>query len=168
MCVAVYAKNYMPRLFNIYTTKPSTSYENEIRESTFEVITGFLKITPHEVLKSLFDTALDQLNTKTAGTFIHDMLFDIVEALTAYQTKESVEVLYDQFILATLQREPNKKKENSLRRKLKKAYSLLADLLRSEHPGCSEFVNEKLKSIKKLVMTTSYTTVEGTQSHRLA
>ena len=53
-------------------------------------------------------------------------------------------------------------------RKLKKAYSLLADLLRSEHPGCVEFVAGKLKDIKKLVMTTSYTTVEGTQSHRLA
>ena len=97
----------MPRLFNIYTTKPTTSYENEIRQSTFEVIKGYLKITPTEVLKGLFDKVLEQLNTKTAGTFIHDMLFDIVQALTMYQSKESVEELFEKYILVALQRHHN-------------------------------------------------------------
>lgn len=33
-----YAKNYLPRLFNIYSQKPTGSYENELRQNAMEVI----------------------------------------------------------------------------------------------------------------------------------
>lgn len=33
-----YAKNFLPRLFNIYSQKPSGSYENELRHNAMEVI----------------------------------------------------------------------------------------------------------------------------------
>lgn len=36
--LARYAKNFLPRLFNIYTTKPTGSYEGEQRIVTFDVI----------------------------------------------------------------------------------------------------------------------------------
>lgn len=41
--LAVFAKNFLPRLFNIYITKPSGSYESDLRKVTLDVIKVRLK-----------------------------------------------------------------------------------------------------------------------------
>ncbi len=121
--LAVYAKNFLPRMFNIYTTKPSTTYENEIRLSTFEVIQKYLEITTKIVLDDLFDTALEQLESQKPGTFMYDTLFDIVEAMAVYQTKEKIQKLYTDYIVGTLKNEgKNENTKFMMRRKSKKSY----------------------------------------------
>jgi ribosomal RNA-processing protein 12 len=56
-----YAQNYMTRFFNIYTTKPGTTYENEIRQSAFEVANLYLAVTPKPVLNILFENACNEI-----------------------------------------------------------------------------------------------------------
>lgn len=173
---AKYAENYLTRLFNIYTTKPSTTYERETRTSTFEVAQLYLKITSKETLDKLFENALKEMSAKAPGSFIYDSLFDIVEALAMFQSCDKLTELYKSYIVTTLMKDKSeeaeedakKKKDSNLRRRLKKAYKLLQDLLRSRNEGCEEFVTAELNNIEKILSSTTYKVIEGTQVTRLA
>lgn len=171
-----YAQNYMTRFFNIYTSKPGTSYENEIRVSAFEVAKLYMKVTPKSVLNSLFESAIESMNSKAPGSFMYDMLFDIVEAMTLFQSYDKIKELFNNYIVGTLVKDKKEKKEEggeklrdqSLRRRLKKAYKLLQDVMMSENEGCIEFVTSELENIEKILTSTTYKVVEGTQVMRLA
>lgn len=174
---AKYAQNYMTRFFNIYTSKPSTTYENEIRLSAFEVTKLYLKVTPKNILNSMFEAAIDQMNSKSPGSFMYDMLFDIVEALTLFQSSDKIKELFNNYIVGTLVKDKKQKsaedggdklKDQSLRRRLKKAYKLLHDIMISENEGCQEFVAAEIDNIEKILTSTTYKVVEGTQVTRLA
>lgn len=174
---AKYAQNYMTRFFNIYTTKPSTTYENEVRQSAFEVAKLYLTVTPEKVLNSLFESAIEQMNSKAPGSFMYDMLFDIVEAMTLFQTSDKIKELFKNYIVGTMIKDKKEKlaeeggeklKDQSLRRRLKKAYKLLQDILMSENDGCTEFVSSELENIEKILTGSTYKVVEGTQVMRLA
>ncbi|KAL7025273.1 hypothetical protein ACKWTF_013427 [Chironomus riparius] len=173
---AKYAENYLTRFFNIYTSKPSTSYERETRIATFEVAQLYLKITPKETLDKLFENALKEMASKPPGSFIYDSLFDLIEALAMYQSCDKLTELYKSYIVTTLikdkkdvEAEDSKKnKDSNLRRRLKKAYKLLQDMLSSENDGCTDFVAAELNNIEKILSSTSYKVIEGTQVMRLA
>lgn len=174
-----YAQNYMTRFFNIYTTKPTTTYENEVRQSAFEVAKLYMVVTPKPVLNTLFESAIEQMNSKSPGSFMYDMLFDIVEAMTLFQSSDKIKQLFQNYIVGTLIKDKKEKKQESeesgeklkdqsLRRRLKKAYKLLQDVMMSENEGCQEFVMEELETIEKILTSTTYKVVEGTQVMRLA
>lgn len=176
--LARYSENYLTRFFNIYISKPATSYEREIRESTFEVLKLYLKITPKETLDKLFDDAIKQMSSKAPGSHAYDSLFDIVEALALYQTCDKITELYKSYIVTTLIKDKKdvevteegkkKKKDINLRRRLKKSYKLLQDLLQSENDGCIDFVAAEINNIEKILSTTTYKVIEGTQVSRLS
>ncbi|CRL05121.1 CLUMA_CG017972, isoform A [Clunio marinus] len=178
---AKYAQNYMTRFFNIYTTKPTTSYENEIRLSAFEVAQLYLKVTPKTVMNSLFESAVTQMNSKSPGSFMYDMLFDIVEAMTLFQSSDKIEELFKSYIVATLIKEKKDKtkavevvegseklKDLSVRRRMKKAYKLLHDIMKSENEGCLEFVDGHLNEIERILTKSTYKVAEATQVMRLS
>lgn len=174
---AKYAENYMTRFFNIYTSKPSTTYENEIRQSAFEVAKLYLVVTPKNVLNTLFEKAINEMNTKAPGSFIYDMLFDIVEVMTLFQSSDKIKELFMRYIVGTLVKDKKEKEDDdgsdklrdqSLRRRLKKAYKLLHDILISENEGCQDFVASELDNISNMLTRTTYKVVEGTQAMRLA
>lgn len=116
---AKYAQNYMTRFFNIYTKKPSTSYENETRVAAFEVAKLYLKLTPKEVMNSLFESAVEQMNAKPAGSFMYDMLFDIVEAMTLFQSSDKIEELFKNYIVGTLVKDKKEKQEENAKLKVR-------------------------------------------------
>ncbi|KAG5671610.1 hypothetical protein PVAND_001803 [Polypedilum vanderplanki] len=176
--LARYSENYLTRFFNIYVSKPTTSYEREIRESTFEVLKLYLKITPKETLDKLFDDAIKQMSLKAPGSHAYDSLFDIVEALALYQSCDKITELYKSYIVTTLikdkkdvemtEESKKKNKDINLRRRLKKSYKLLQGLLTSENDGCIDFVAAELNNIEKILSTTTYKVIEGTQVSRLS
>nr|AJC98364.1 AGAP002961 [Anopheles coluzzii] len=167
-----FAKNFLPRLFNIYTTKPNGSYENEVRQAAFETIQAYISITPNPVLDEMFNVALQQLQEKAPGTFIYDTLFDIVEQLALYQTKEKLEEIYKKYISVILKQDRKQdtvaKRDANLRRQMKKALKLLREILSSENEGCVAFVADKLGNIEKLLLGTMHQTYDGIQAPRLA
>lgn len=170
--VGKYAKNFLPRLFNIYTTKPKGSYENEVRQTAFEVIKTYLSITPKPILDELHTVALDQLTAKAPGTFIYDMLFDVVEQLSLYQSAEKLDQIYARYITVILKRDKSQetvaKTNANVRRQMKKAFKLLREILASDHPGCTEFVTNRRGNIEKLLLGTLHSTFDGIQAPRLA
>ncbi|XP_038118089.1 RRP12-like protein [Culex quinquefasciatus] len=170
--VGKYAKNFLPRLFNIYTTKPKGSYENEVRQAAFDVIKTYLAITPAPILDELHKVALDQLTTKAPGTFIYDMLFDVVEQLSLYQSAEKLDDIYQRYITVILKRDKSQetvaKTNANVRRQMKKAFKLLREILASDHPGCVEFRNTRRGNVEKLLLGTLHSTFDGIQAPRLA
>ncbi|XP_052868998.1 RRP12-like protein [Anopheles cruzii] len=170
--VGRFAKNFLPRLFNIYTTKPKGSFENEVRQAAFEAIQAYLSITPRPVLDEMFGTALQQLQEKAPGTFLYDTLFDIVEQLALYQTREKLDEIYARYITVILKREKKQqtvaKTNANVRRQMKKALKLLREILASENEGCVAFVETKLGNIEKLLLGTLHLSFEGIQAPRLA
>uniref|UniRef100_A0A182NDX0 Uncharacterized protein n=1 Tax=Anopheles dirus TaxID=7168 RepID=A0A182NDX0_9DIPT len=166
-----YAKNFLPRLFNIYTTKPNGSNENEIRQSAFETIQAYLSVTPKPVLDEMFNVALQQLQEKAPGTFLYDTLFDIVEQLALYQSKEKLNEIYQKYITVILRQDKKQetvaKKNANVRRQMKKVLKLLCEILASENEGCVAFVEAKLGNIEKLLLSTMHQSYEGIQAPRL-
>ncbi|XP_035894909.1 RRP12-like protein [Anopheles stephensi] len=166
-----FAKNFLPRLFNIYTTKPNGSYENEVRQAAFETIQAYLSITPTPVLDEMFNVALQQLQEKAPGTFIYDTLFDIVEQLALYQTQEKLVEIYNKYITVILKQDKKQetvaKNTANIRRQMKKAFKLLREILASSNEGCVGFVEAKLGNIEKLLLSTMRLTYEGIQAPRL-
>ncbi|XP_053692986.1 RRP12-like protein [Sabethes cyaneus] len=170
--VGKYAKNFLPRLFNIYTTKPKGSYENEVRQAAFEAIKAYLSITPKQVLDEMHSVALDQLTAKAPGTFIYDMLFDVVEQLSLYQTADKLEDIYQRYLAVILRRDKTQetvaKTNANVRRQMKKAFKLLREILASPNNGCVEFIQSKQGNLEKLLLGTLHSTFDGIQAPRLA
>jgi len=56
-----YAKNYLPLLFNLYTTEKWNQSRDPVRQSVFETIKRYLTITDLTLCQSFFDKSLEKL-----------------------------------------------------------------------------------------------------------
>lgn len=169
--LANFAKNFLPILFNIYTTKPNGSYESDLRTKTMDVITEYLKITSYDKLSELYEVAKATYKTYEAGSFSSESMFDIVECLAVYQSSDQLKELFDDFIAVVLQRKTKKsnvaKSLEKLKKQQRKAYELLLNILTSSTEGSVEFVEENIDRIKELVLQSLKTTCNTTQAARL-
>lgn len=101
--ISRYAKNYLPLLFNQYTTKSTTDEEESQRASVYQTITFFLQVAEPSLLHSLFDKAKEKLGTATTGLtsedkaiaaenlFVWDSVLALLRALVVYQDTERIE-----------------------------------------------------------------------------
>jgi hypothetical protein len=62
--IGKYAKNYLPLLFNLYTSEKWNSSRDSIRQSLFETIKRYLTITDRALCQTFFDKCLDKIQTK--------------------------------------------------------------------------------------------------------
>lgn len=165
-----YAKNFLPRLFNIYTTKPNGSYESDIRQITLRVIKQYLTITPKENLNEMFESAKAQQKSNDPGSFMSEAIFDIIEHLVLYQSADQLKTLFDEFVVPVLKKVKKTgvaKNVEKLKRQQRKAYELLHNILISENEECLDFINENLHQIQDLVLSALKTTCNTTQAARL-
>uniref|UniRef100_A0A1B0D7S8 Uncharacterized protein n=1 Tax=Phlebotomus papatasi TaxID=29031 RepID=A0A1B0D7S8_PHLPP len=166
-----FAKNFMPIFFNIYTTKPSTTYEAEQRELALEVIKAYLELTPNPVRIQLFDTALGQLNGNPPGKFTAESLFALVRVLALYMDEEKLSELYDKYVCPVLEKKRKNpmvvKEEDRFGQQQKKTYKFLESILRSENLGCKNFVTKRKTDIRSLLLSTFTKTSAQCQGFRL-
>lgn len=170
--LAKFAKNFLPILFNIYSTKPNGTYESELRVKTMDVIVEYLKITPPDKRSELFEVAKTTHKSHEAGSFASESIFDIVERLAIYQSSDQLKQLFDDFISVVLRRQTKKKSTvaksmEKLKKQQRKAYQLLLNILTTPTEGSAEFVDANIEDIKKLVLQSLKTTCNTTQAARL-
>lgn len=169
--IGAFARNFLPLLFNIYMTKPTGSYEGEIRTSTLLVIREYLKITPRATLDQMYGIAQQQQKDAEAGSFKSEALYDIIENLALYQTAEQLKVLFDEFITPVLRKTKKApsvaKGVEKIKKQQRKAYLLLQNVLGSELTECQSFVAANLEQIQELVLSALKTTCNTTQAARL-
>ena len=61
--IAKYAKNYLPLLFNLYSTEKWNMSRDPVRQSVFETIKRYLTVTDHTMAQSFFDKCLDKIQS---------------------------------------------------------------------------------------------------------
>ncbi|XP_004527369.1 RRP12-like protein [Ceratitis capitata] len=168
--LAKYSKNFLPRLFNVYAQKPSTSYEADLRKKSLDVIKLYFTRTPTDVLHGLFESAKTQLSNTDVGTFEYDAIFDINAALLVFQTSEAIRVFFEEFIVPVLKNEKSKlvaKDEQKLRKQQRRTYELLRDILTSEAASCQKFTRKNSIALQKLLLDAFSTSCVVCQAARL-
>lgn len=124
-----YAKNFLNILLNIYVTKPSGSYENDIRQKVMEVIPAYLKVTPEKVLIELFAAAKSN-----------------------FKAKERIEIILEkiQKLNQSLDRsvEEDRKFDASETARIQEAHDVLESLLKGENALGVEYVEENGEEIE--------------------
>ena len=155
--VSRYAKNYLPLLFNLFTTKATTDEQESQRESVFQTITYYVKVADPELLHSLFDKAKDKLETSSANLksedkavaeenlFIWDSVLALLRALVVYQDRDRVES-FVQLCLPWIM--------GSEAKPQKKAYRIVEEIVGADEASeCGRHVRASLPRIIKLFTT---------------
>nr|CAH7732826.1 unnamed protein product [Callosobruchus chinensis] len=155
-------KNYLPILFNVYSTKPIGTDEESQRLAAFDTIKLYLTIARPELTQQLFSNAIEKLNAPSdepEDHYIKESILDLIRALVPYQNKENIELLYEQCI--KLLPEIKNTKEQ------KKAYRLLEEICASDSDSCKEFVKSHRKEVQRLLMKSLNIAVTSSKGARL-
>jgi ribosomal RNA-processing protein 12 len=73
--VGKYAKNYLPLLFNLYTSEKWNQSRDPVRQSVFETIKRYLTITDSSLCQTFFDKSLEKMQNTD------------IDQITLYETK---------------------------------------------------------------------------------
>ncbi|XP_069705584.1 RRP12-like protein [Periplaneta americana] len=157
--MARFAKNYLPILFNFYTTKPNGTDEEGQRLAAYETIKIYLQIANHELCHEMFDRALDKLNAEEVDDFVKESVLDLLRALLCYQDEERLARLYT----CCEDRLVNVKNHHEQ----KKAYRLLEELCGSSAEVCKNYVKSNLEEIQKLLLESLSTAAAPSKGPRL-
>lgn len=149
-----YAKNFIPILFNLYTTKATTDEEESQRASVYETANFFLEVADAELLHSLFDKARDKLETAVAGlkdedkakaeasAFLRDAVLALLRSLVVRQDPGRIE----SFVATCLPW-----MTGADQRAQKKAYKIVEEIVEADGATeCGRHVRENLGAVVKL------------------
>ncbi|KRT79477.1 hypothetical protein AMK59_7165, partial [Oryctes borbonicus] len=146
--------------FNVYTSKPSRTDEEGHRLAALETIKVYLTIARPELTKQLFTSALEKLNsTSETDQFIIESVMDLIRALVRYQTVESIQTLYEQFV--------KKLPEIKNSKEQKKLYRILEEVCGSDSESCKQFVQNNRKIVQKLLQKSLDTAAISSKGARL-
>ncbi|ALC49496.1 CG2691 [Drosophila busckii] len=168
--IAQYARNFLPRLFNIYVQKPSGSYEAEQRKRALEVIRLYIARAPAEVQAQLFETAQGLLAASAVASFEYDAYFDINAAIVRVQKCRGIEAYFETYMAPVLRNSKSKlvaKDEQKLKKQQRKTYELLRELMTLELPSCQKFTRKNSISLQQILLEAFTTTCNVCQAARL-
>lgn len=163
--IARFDKNFLPILFNVYTSKPVGSHEEGQRLAAMDTIKVFLPITRLEYTESLFTNVLDRLNTLNShppegdDLFFKESIMDLIKAMLPYQNCENIEKIFDMSIKNLPEIKSHKEQ--------KKSYRLLEEICSSSTAGCENFLKKHRKFVQKLLMKALNTSAVSSKGARL-
>ncbi|XP_050305349.1 RRP12-like protein [Anthonomus grandis grandis] len=155
-------KNYLPILFNVYTTKPIGSDEEGQRLAALDTIKMYLTIARPDLTEQLFKNAVERLNTSSdepEDQFIKESILDLIRALIPYQGAKSIETIYHQCVKNLPDIKNNKEQ--------KKAYRILEEIVSSDSDGCKTFVKSNRKEVQRLLRESLSTAATSSKGARL-
>nr|AAK93177.1 LD28893p [Drosophila melanogaster] len=168
--IGQYAKNFLPRLFNIYTQKPNGTYEADQRKRVLEVIRLYISRAPADVQLELFENAQEQLAASALASFEYDAFFDINAAIVRVQTCKGIKAYFDKYMAPILRNDKSKlvaKDEQKLKKQQRKTYELLRELMTSELPSCQKFTRKNSIVLQQILLDSFNTSCNVCQASRL-
>ncbi|CAF0825129.1 unnamed protein product [Rotaria sp. Silwood1] len=136
--VGKYAKNYLPLLFNLYTTEKWNHSRDPVRQSVYETIKRYLTITDHQLCQTFFDKSLEKMQNTELDQTTLIYLLDIVLALVTYLDEKRLELLEDQL------KQLFKMKDESMKRSvMKKCDRILEELCSRSTKTLQQFMDER-------------------------
>lgn len=157
--LARFAKNYLPILFNLYTTKPSGTDEEGQRLAAFDTIKTYMTIASSDLANEMFERALSKLDESGANDFFKDSVYDLIRVLIGYTDIEKLRKYYDMCV--PLLKDGTKQKEQ------KKAYRFLEEMCGSDQEVCKQFLREHRREIQKTLITSATSVIKTSQGARL-
>ncbi|XP_036149420.1 RRP12-like protein isoform X2 [Monomorium pharaonis] len=160
--LARFAKNYLPILFNLYTTRPSGTDEEGARLAAFDTIKAYMTIVSSELANKLFDEALNKLDEPGADDFSKESVYDLTRTLIGYTDADRLTKYYDCRCVPVLM-------DNTKRRDQKKAYRFLEEICGSEKDICKRFLHDHRRQIQKTLIGAASATsvIETSRGARL-
>ncbi|EZA47728.1 RRP12-like protein [Ooceraea biroi] len=158
--LAYYAKNYLPILFNLYTTRPSGTDEEGQRLAALDTIKVYITITSSELANELFDNALRNFNNPDANTFLKESIHDLIRVLIGYADVTKLKVCYGMYVSFL--------KDNAKQKEQKKAYRFLEEVCASDKEVCKQFLQERRRDIQKVLISSATSVVKTSRGARLA
>jgi len=151
-----YAKNFLPILFNLYTSVPQGAEEAGQRLAAFETAKLYFQITDDDLLSSMFDKAMEKIKSETQ--FTKDAILDILRSMMPYINESRIKVLYDETL---------SKIESKDHKEQKKAYRLLEELCRGTSEQMKLFVSSNLPQLRSKLLTSLSSASPSSQAPRL-
>lgn len=138
-----YAKNYLPILFNLYTTEPKGSHEESVRLAVFDTIKIYLQISEKELCETLYQKAIEKLKDPHITCFNRHALLDISRILIPFVNESSIQLLFD-YCLPLLQ--------TSDKTIQKKSYRVLEEMCQNNSNYCETFIKNHIQELKELLL----------------
>lgn len=157
--LARFAKNYLPILFNLYTTKPNGTDEEGVRLAAFDTIKTYMTITSSDLANELFDRALSKLDEPDADDFFKESVYDLTRALIGYTGADRLSKHYDLCVPVL--------KDNTKQKEQKKAYRFLEEICSSEKEICKQFLHEHRRQIQRTLISSATSVVKTGRGARL-
>ncbi|XP_040571896.1 RRP12-like protein [Lepeophtheirus salmonis] len=148
-----YSKNYLPILFNLY----SSSSDVGLRNSIYETIKLYASISPKNLMNSMYDTALAR-HSDSSDENVKESILEIIKVLVLYQDEARIDKVYN--IIVSKINSKNHKDQ-------KKAYRLLEDLCKISSDEMRKFVCQRLLKIKSLISESLTSSSPPSQASRL-
>ncbi|XP_032582691.1 RRP12-like protein [Drosophila sechellia] len=168
--IGLYAKNFLPRLFYIYTQKPNGTYEADQRKRVLEVIRLYIARAPADVQLELFENAQAQLAASALASFEYDAFFDINAAIVRVQKCKGIKAYFDKYMAPILRNDKSKlvaRDEQKLKKQQRKTYELLRELMTSELPSCQKFTRKNSIALQQILLDSFSTRCTVCQASRL-
>lgn len=157
--LARFAKNYLPILFNLYTTKPSGTDEEGHRLAAYDTIKAYLSITSKNLANELFDRSLGKLNEPNADEYFKESVCDLIRALIGYVDANRLKTYYD--ICEPFLKDSTKQKEQ------KKAYRFVEEVCSSDKRVCRQFLLDHRRDIQKTLISSAISVSKTSRGVRL-
>jgi len=155
--LARYSKNFLPILFNLYTTVPAGSEEAGQRLASLETIKLYFQISDNDLLSTMFDRALEKFRTEPLQ-FTKDAVLDLLRSMLPYIEESRISVLYQE----TLSRVNSKDHKEQ-----KKAYRVLEELCKCTSSACQKFLLSTLPSLQAQLLSSLSSASPSSQAPRL-
>lgn len=123
--IGQYARNFLPRLFNIYTQKPTGTYEADQRKRALDVIRLYIARAPADVQAQLFENAQELLAASAVASFEYDAYFDINAAIVRVQKCRGIEAYFEKYMAPVLRNDKSKlvsRDEQKFKKQQRKTY----------------------------------------------
>lgn len=157
--ISRFGKNFLPILFNLYTTKPTDSEAYSQRMSALDTIKIYLKIADSAVITNMYDKALEKGNDEKSDDVTKEAIFDLLCCLLEYVDGERMTNLYKCVV-----NNINKAEGGT---DGKKNYKILEEICKLQTVASNEFFENNLSELKDSLVKSIRRNKAGTQVHRL-
>ncbi|XP_067858888.1 RRP12-like protein [Heptranchias perlo] len=141
--VSRFAKNFLPILFNVYSTEPASGESAAYRMPVLDTVKMYLTLADQQLVCGFLDKASEKLKSSEGSQFTRLSVMDLIVAMAPIVDEPSMSNIY-QTILPFLQ-----SKDHSVQ---KKAYRILEEICGGEKEPCKQFVHKQLEELKPTLL----------------
>jgi len=155
--LARYSKNFLPILFNLYTTVPAGAEEAGQRLASLETIKLYFMISDTDLINTMFDRALEKFRTETLQ-FTKDAVLDLLRSMLPHIEESRISVLYKETVARVNSKDHKEQK---------KAYRVLEEMCKCPSPACQQFILTTLPSLQIQLLSSLSSASPSSQPPRL-